>query len=147
MASSLRPQVQVLRPQCAAPERIAEIEPAPAGELTCALSGNGILSTFLQERPFYTAFHVARLVPRRKMLKAQMLYYAMCIKANAYRYSYGRQANRSLRDILLPALTDIPKYVEASHTELFEGAQHTQRHHYCACCATQTRFRSQDRRS
>lgn len=104
-------------------EPIAGIEPAPAGELTCALSGNGILSTFLQERPFYTAFHVARLVPRGKMTKSHMLYYAMCIKANAYRYSYGRQANRSLRDILLPALADIPGYVEESNTELFEGSQ------------------------
>lgn len=104
-------------------EPIPGITPAPAGELTCALSGNGVLSTFLQERPFYTAFHVARLVPRQPMTKGQMLYFAMCIKANAYRYSYGRQANRSLRDITIPALEDIPKYVGETDTEMFEGAQ------------------------
>lgn len=47
----------------------------------------------------------------------------MCIKANAYRYSYGRQANRSLRNIVIPALAEIPKYVDESDTEMFEGAQ------------------------
>jgi hypothetical protein len=104
-------------------EPVPGIEPAPAGELTCALSGNGILSTFLQERRFYTAFHVARLAPKRPLSKAQMLYYAMCIKANAYRYSYGRQANRTLKDIVVPDVSEIPQYVEGADTTLFEGAQ------------------------
>ncbi len=103
-------------------EPIPDIDPAPAGELTCALSGNGVLSTFLQERKFYTAFHVARLTPRQELSKAQMLYYAMCIKANSFRYSYGRQANRTLRDIVIPDLADIPDFVENASTDLFEGA-------------------------
>ncbi|RLA07130.1 MAG: hypothetical protein DRQ51_07160 [Gammaproteobacteria bacterium] len=32
-----------------------------------------------------------------------MLYYAKIISLNKYRYSYGRQANKTLRDILIPA--------------------------------------------
>jgi len=68
--------------------------PAPAGELTCALSGNGVLTTHLQEQPYYTGFHIARLISRVPMTKAQLLFYGMCIRANRCRRSYGRQANR-----------------------------------------------------
>ena len=50
------------------------VSPAPAGELTCALSGNGVLSTFLQDEPFYTGFHVARLKPLMEFTKEQLLY-------------------------------------------------------------------------
>ena len=97
------------------------VPPAPAGELTCALNGNGVLTTYLQEQPYYTAFHVARLAPKTPMTKPQLLFYAMCIKANAYRYSYGRQANRSLKDLELPALHDLPSYVGASDVDRFAG--------------------------
>jgi len=97
------------------------VPPAPAGELTCALSGNGVLTTHLQEQPFYTAFHVARLSALEPMTKPQLLFYAMCIKANRYRYSYGRQANRSLRDLDLPPLNLIPDYVEQANIERFAG--------------------------
>lgn len=79
------------------------VYPAPAGELTCALSGNGVLSTFLQDQPFYTGFHVARLKPLDTFTKKQLLYYCYCIVSNRYRYSYGRQANRTLKGIKLPS--------------------------------------------
>jgi len=97
------------------------LEPAPAGELSCALSGNGVLSTFLQTRPFYTAFHVARLSPKVKLSTNQLLWYALCIKSNRYRYSYGRQANRSLKDIENPPIEDIPAYVYDADSDLFSG--------------------------
>lgn len=31
-----------------------------------------------------------------------MLFYAKCISANKYKYNYGRQANKTLKDILIP---------------------------------------------
>lgn len=95
--------------------------PAPAGELTCALSGNGVLTTHLQEQPYYTGFHVARLVPRVAMTRAQLLYYSMCIRANRYRYSYGRQANRSLKTLEIPALDALPSYVQTTDVDRFAG--------------------------
>lgn len=101
------------------------ITPAPAGELTCALSGNGVLSTFLQETPFYTAFHVARLKPRVLMDTAQLLYYCACIVANRYRFSYGRQANRTLKNILVPSLEEIPIYVSQTDINRYEGCDNT----------------------
>jgi hypothetical protein len=90
---------------------IAGVDPAPAGELSCALSGNGVLSTFLQDRPFYTAFHVACLKPLTSLSREQLLYYCTCIKANRYRYSYGRQANKTLKDLLIPSTDNIPAWV------------------------------------
>ena len=54
-------------------EPIDGILPNPAGELTCALSGNGVLSTFIQERSYYTGFHVACLKPKQEMLRTQLL--------------------------------------------------------------------------
>jgi hypothetical protein len=98
------------------------IDPAPAGELTCALSGNGVLSTFFQCRPFYTAFHVARLSPMTEMSVEQLLYYCACIWANRFRYSYGRQANRTLKDLLIPDLTSIPGWVTEVDVGMFDGA-------------------------
>jgi hypothetical protein len=102
-------------------KKIDDVEPAHAGELTCALSGNGVLSTFIQEQPFYTAFHVARLKPLQEMSKVHLLYYCMCIRANAYRYSFGRQANRTLRDIELPNPKKIPAWPEGVFSEVLAG--------------------------
>ena len=98
-------------------EPILGTQPAPAGELTCALSGNGVLSTFVQDRPFYTAFHVACLRPRVELSLHEKFYYCTCIKQNRYRYSFGRQANRTLRDILVPAPSEIPNWVQDATIE------------------------------
>jgi len=87
---------------------VDDIEPFPAGYITVALGGS-ILSSFVQLKPFYTAFHIMVLEPKKKMSLQEKLYYCMCIKANAYRYGYGRQANRTLKDIELP--DNIPKWV------------------------------------
>lgn len=100
---------------------INDVTPAPAGELTCALSGNGVLSTFLQEEPFYTGFHVARLNPLVKMTKEQILYYCTCIVSNRYRFSYGRQANRTLKNILVPALDKLPAFVLHTDVAQYDG--------------------------
>lgn len=84
--------------------------PRPGGVLTVALSGSP-LATFLQEEPFYTGYHVAVLESREPMSRDVLLYYATCLQANRYRFSYGRQANRSLGALLVPSLTDVPAWV------------------------------------
>jgi len=90
-------------------------ETGKPGELTVALSGNGVLSTFVQPEPFLTAYHVAILTPHNETMSvAEKLWWARCIKANRYRYSYGRQANRTLRELRLP---DVPEYVSPSLIE------------------------------
>jgi len=93
---------------------IQGIEPTPAGELSCALSGNGVLSTFYQEQPFYTAFHVACLRPLEEMSTDELMYYCSCIWQNKFRFSYGRQANRTLKELLIPNRSSLPSWVHGS---------------------------------
>lgn len=84
-------------------------EPYPAGTISVALSGNGVCSAFVQTKPYYTAYHIMVLFPKQKMSLAEKLFYCMCIKANAYRYAWGRQANKTLKSIDLP--DNIPEWV------------------------------------
>ncbi|WP_202629753.1 restriction endonuclease subunit S [Cronobacter dublinensis] len=104
-------------------EILDDVTPAPPGELSCALSGNGVLSTFLQEKPFYTGYHVACLSPKTPLTKQQLLYYCMCIEQNRYRYSYGRQANRTLKNIKVPTPCSIPNYVNEVDVDLYAGKE------------------------
>ena len=103
-------------------EPISGVEPSQAGVLTSALSGNGVLSTFLQEAPFYSGYHVAHLTPLKELTKQQMLYYCVCIKSNRFRYSYGRQANRTLKEILIPELHEIPDWVSEVNPDMYAGS-------------------------
>lgn len=98
-------------------EKIQGVEPNPAGDLTCALGGS-VLSTFLQERPYYTAFHIACLKPNIYLSKSQLLYYAACITANRYKYSYGRQANKTLKELLIPSIDSLPDWVNQTPVDL-----------------------------
>ena len=104
-------------------EKIVGLDPCQGGSLTCALNGEGsALATFLQERPYYTAFHIATLRPRHPFSESQLLYYCACLWANHYRYSWGRQANRTLKDILLPTPEEMPAWVAATVIDRLTGA-------------------------
>lgn len=89
-------------------KRIEGKEPQPAGVLTCA-GGGSVLSTFVQTEPFYSGRDLYILKPKKYMSLNEKLFYAMCIKENAYRYNYGRQANKTLRDIDIP--DEVPSWV------------------------------------
>lgn len=99
---------------------IPGVPPAAGGQMTCALSGNP-MATFLQDRPFYTAFHVACLAPRVRMSRQLQLYYCTCLRENRYRYNYGRQANRTLGSIVLPDPADVPSWVSTAELDLYRG--------------------------
>jgi len=89
--------------------KIEDLEPQPAGILTCA-GGGSVLSTFVQIEPFYSGRDLYILTPKNEMTLQEKLYYCMCIKANAYRFSFGRQANKTLKDIELPDIVPIWVY-------------------------------------
>ena len=76
-------------------------EPNPAHTLSVA-GGGSVLATFYQDKPYYSGRDLYYLTPKRTMSIVEMLYYAMVIKANRYRYSYGRQANKTFKNILVP---------------------------------------------
>lgn len=92
-------------------DKVDGITPFPAGYITVALGGS-VLSSFVQKDPFYTAFHIMVLEPKRDMTFQEKLFYCMCIQNNAYRYSYGRQANKTLKDIEVP--DNAPEWVNCT---------------------------------
>lgn len=92
-------------------ERLDNVEPYASGMITVALGGSA-LSSFVQPRPFYTAQNIVVLEPQSSMTLDVKLYYCLCIEANRFRYStYGREANRTIRSIRVPALSEVPGWV------------------------------------
>jgi hypothetical protein len=84
---------------------VPNAETNTAHTLSVAVSGS-VLSTFYQPVSYYTGFHVFVLIPKQKYSVVEMLFYAKYISSNKYRYNYGRQANKTLRDIMIPEKPD-----------------------------------------
>ncbi|OFX26223.1 MAG: hypothetical protein A2033_02795 [Bacteroidetes bacterium GWA2_31_9] len=82
-------------------EKIIDIDPNPGNTLSVA-GGGSVLSTFYQPIPYYSGRDLYYLIPKREMKVAEMLFYAKCISSNKYKYNYGRQANKTLKEILIP---------------------------------------------
>lgn len=101
---------------------VEDIEPAPAGDISCALGGNGVLTTYIQEADFYCGRDVAILRPKVDLTKQQILFYCLCIKFNRFRYSYGRQANKTLTSLVVPSIHQIPNWVNATDLNQISGA-------------------------
>jgi hypothetical protein len=101
--------------------RLPGVEPYPAGTITVALGGSRLLSSYVQQRPYYTAQNVAVLSPLDdKMPLKHRLFYAMCIKHNDFRYTaFGREANRTLGFIQLP--DEVPSWVDDVEIPTHEG--------------------------
>lgn len=83
----------------------------PKGCITVAVSGS-VMESFLQPAPFYTAYHVMVLTPLNPMTDAEKLFYCMCLRANKFKYSYGRQANETLASLQIPKLEEIPDEIK-----------------------------------
>lgn len=102
-------------------ERVPYAEPTEIGVITVAFGGS-VLETFLQPEPFYSGYHIGLLRPKTEMLDSVKLFYCACIRANKYRYNYGRQANRTIKDIFIPAPEEIPSWVYAVDLDCYQGA-------------------------
>ncbi|MBR4047844.1 MAG: restriction endonuclease subunit S [Bacteroides sp.] len=85
---------------------IDNITPNPKHTLSLA-GGGSVLSCFYQEEPYYSGRDLFVLSPIRKMSKNEMILYSYVINMNKYRYNYGRQANKSFQDLVLPELHEI----------------------------------------
>lgn len=93
-------------------EKIDNIDPLPEGTITVSLGGHYLLSSFVQLEPYYTAQNIKVLTPKKEMKFNEKLFYTLCISRNRYKYSNrGREANRSLDNLLVPDLDSIPKWV------------------------------------
>ena len=92
------------------------LSPMPSNAITVALGGS-VLSTFYQDEQFYTSFHIACLYARQALSRNEMIYYCYVIEKNKYRYNYGRQANKTLKEMLIPSFEEIPKWVKTENVE------------------------------
>ncbi|HEV7506490.1 MAG TPA: hypothetical protein VGS07_16435 [Thermoanaerobaculia bacterium] len=102
-------------------KRLVDIEPYTAGLITVALGGSA-LSSFVQPWPFYTAQNIDVLRPRVEMSLDVKMFYCLCVEANRFRYStFGREANRTLRTLLVPNRDSVPPWVKGAAEKAVSG--------------------------
>lgn len=82
-------------------QRIFDVKPNRANTISVA-GGGSVLSTFYQEEEYYSGRDIYILIPKKNYSKEEMLFYCYVIRQNKYRYNYGRQANKTLKDLLIP---------------------------------------------
>lgn len=92
-------------------DEIESIKPFPAGTISVSLGGS-VLEAFLHEEPYYTGYHIKILKPKTDMSTNVLQFYCYCIRLNKFKYSFGRQANKTIDDILVPDINEIPNWVE-----------------------------------
>ena len=96
--------------------KIEGITPNPAHTLSIAVSGS-VLSTFYHDCEYYSGRDVYIAKPKEPMTREEMLYYAVIIEANKYKYNYGRGANKTFRNIIVPERQELPQYVNTYKAE------------------------------
>ncbi|TRZ50926.1 MAG: hypothetical protein D4S01_05825 [Dehalococcoidia bacterium] len=92
-------------------KKLPNIEPNPANTISVAVSGS-VMESFLQKEPYYSSYHLFVLKPKIALTDRQLLYYCMCLKANNYKYNYGRQADKTLHLLNIPSIEEIPAWVD-----------------------------------
>jgi hypothetical protein len=101
--------------------RIDDVDPLPEGTITVTLGGTYLLSSFIQEDPYYTAQNIKVLTSKEEMSFNVKLYYTLCISQNRFKYStHGREANKSLDSLLVPDLDSVPEWVNYLSIKKYE---------------------------
>ena len=90
--------------------KIPSLTPIPSGTISVACGGS-VMESFLQPEPYYSGRDLFYLTPKTSLSVEQKLFYCNCLRANKYKYNYGRQANRTLKDIIIPDPDSIPSWV------------------------------------
>ena len=87
--------------------KIDGVIPQQAGLITVA-GGGSVLSTFYQPEPFYSGRDLYTLEAKSDISVEAKLFVITVIEKNKYRYSYGRQANKTLPGLVikLPAVSN-----------------------------------------
>ena len=102
-------------------ERIPGVEPIPAGTISVA-GGGSVMESFLQPEPYYSGRDLYYLTEKIPLTEQQKLFYCACLRANKYRYNYGRQANRTLKDIIIPDPDELPEWVMSGNPDCFDDS-------------------------
>ncbi|MEH3125119.1 restriction endonuclease subunit S [Agrobacterium cavarae] len=99
---------------------LSGVKPIPAGTISVA-GGGSVMESFLQPEAYYSGRDLYYLIAKEELSDQQKLFYCACLRANKYRFNYGRQANRTLKDILVPQPSDIPSWVAETDPGCFDG--------------------------
>lgn len=117
---------------------IPSLKPAAAGTISVALGGQGGAGVaFLQPMPFYCGRDVMVLTPKKPMRDQEKLWWVMCITANRFRFGFGRQANRTLKDLDLPSPKDTPGWVHTANPDSYLGVRAPASEHPSGALATE----------
>lgn len=103
--------------------RVAKISskaPIAAGTISVA-GGGSVMASFLQPEPYYSGRDLYYLTAKVALSDAQKLFYCACLWANRYRFSYGRQANRTLGSLLVPEVSELPDWVNDTDVAMYNG--------------------------
>jgi hypothetical protein len=91
-------------------KNVEGVVPFEPGTISVVLTGNSVLAAFVQVSRYYTASHMAVLTPKNPtMTVSEKLWWASCIRANRYRFGFGRKADRTIRMLVLP--DEVPDWV------------------------------------
>ncbi|MCZ4237546.1 MULTISPECIES: restriction endonuclease subunit S [Staphylococcus] len=96
--------------------------PNPKNTISVAGSGS-VLSTFVQEEEYYSGYHLFVLKPKFHMNLNELLFYATALRKHRFRYSYGRQANKTLKSLTIPHYTEIPIEVKNFNYDNLDSIQ------------------------
>lgn len=91
-------------------KKIKDVIPNPGKTISVA-GGGSVLEAFYQPKPFYSGRDLYYLKPKIALTENEILFYCFCIRENKFKYNFGRQANKTLNDIMLPSYDEIPKWV------------------------------------
>lgn len=107
-------------------EKQIGIIPNLPNTISVPLGGEGRLTANVQFNEYYNGQNVAILTPKIPMTLNQIIYYSLAIKANQFKYSaFGREANSTLGNILLPSMSELPDYVYKENTYYFKTNSNT----------------------
>jgi hypothetical protein len=91
--------------------KIDGVDPIPENTISVA-GGGSVLEAFLQRKPYYSGRDLYYLKPKVVLTEKELLFYCYCIRKNKFKYSFGRQANRTLNELLLPDTNEMPKWIK-----------------------------------
>ncbi|WP_352339390.1 hypothetical protein [Psychrobacter sp. 16-MNA-CIBAN-0192] len=93
-------------------KRVSEIDPNP--RMTISVAGGGsVMCSFAHDSEYYSGRDLFYLLPKSPMTIKQLLFYCTALTANKFKFSYGRQANRTLSDLLIPDIYSMPPYINS----------------------------------
>jgi hypothetical protein len=95
------------------------LPPAKPGLITVACGGS-VMESFVQVEPFYSGRDIYWLEAKDALTFEEKLFYCACIRANRFRYNFGRQANKTLPALTVPARLHIPDWVYGSCKRISE---------------------------